>query len=34
MKIMATPGIFFRGIIQIHVEKVDNDLFINNFFPS
>ena len=29
---MAAPGIFFREIIQVHVEKIDNDLFANNFF--
>ena len=29
---MAAPRIFFRGVIQIRVEEVDKDLFVNIFF--
>ena len=29
---MVAPRIFFRGVIQIFVEEVDKDLFVNFFF--
>ena len=29
---VAALRIFFRGVIQIHVEDVDKDLFVNIFF--
>ena len=32
LRIVVAPRIFFRGVIQICVEEVDNDLFVNNFF--
>ena len=28
-KLVAAPRIFFRGVIQIRVEEVDKDLFVN-----
>jgi len=32
--IVAAPKILFREVIQIRVEEVDKDLFVNNFFSS
>ena len=32
IKLVAVPRIFFRGVIQIRVEQVDKDLFVNNLF--
>ena len=29
---VAATRIFFRGVIQICVEEVDRDLFVNKFF--
>ena len=28
-KLVVAPRIFFRGVIQIRVEEVDKDLFVN-----
>ena len=30
--IVVTPRIFFRGVIQIHVEEINKDLLVNNIF--
>ena len=32
IRLVAAPRIFFRGVIQIRVEQVDKDLFVNNLF--
>ena len=29
---VVTPRIFFRGVIQIHVEEINKDLLVNNIF--
>ena len=29
IRLVAAPRIFFRGVIQIRVEEVDKDLFVN-----
>ena len=31
-RLVVVLGIFFREIIQIHIEEVDNDLFVNDIF--
>ena len=30
--LVVTPRIFFRGVIQIHVEEINKDLLVNNIF--